>query len=93
MESEINATDAIRDFSAILNRIAYGGETFLIHRNGKPTARLLPFEQSPLAGSLGQLKSLLGQLPPLGEEAGAFRRDIEESIGNQPMAPETAKWA
>lgn len=36
--------DAKRHFAALLERVAYGGETITITRRGKPMARLVPVD-------------------------------------------------
>jgi prevent-host-death family protein len=40
----VSVADAKRGFSDLLGRVAYGGETILITRRGKPMARLVPVE-------------------------------------------------
>jgi prevent-host-death family protein len=42
MDHTVSATRAAREFSELLNRVRYGGETFLIERGGKPVGRLTP---------------------------------------------------
>jgi prevent-host-death family protein len=39
---EVNVAEAKRRFSDLLGRVAYGGETVLITRRGRPMARLVP---------------------------------------------------
>ncbi len=39
---EVNVADAKRRLSDLLGRVAYGGETVLITRRGRPMARLVP---------------------------------------------------
>ena len=38
----LNVAEAKKQFSDLLGRVAYGGETVLITRRGKPMARLVP---------------------------------------------------
>ena len=40
----INVEDAKRYFADLLGRVAYGGETIIITRRGKPMARLVPVD-------------------------------------------------
>lgn len=40
MERTISATRAAREFSELLNRVRYRGETFCIERGGEPVGRL-----------------------------------------------------
>lgn len=56
----INVADAKREFSELLGRVAYGGETVLITRRGRPMAKLVPVDLEPIApqwGSRGWLSS------------------------------------
>ena len=38
----LNVAEAKRQFSDLLGRVAYGGETVVITRRGRPMARLVP---------------------------------------------------
>ena len=42
--TRIAAAKIREHFSDTLNRVAYGGERFLIHRRGKPLAAIVPTE-------------------------------------------------
>lgn len=42
---DFNVAEAKRRFSDLLGRVAYGGETILITRRGKPMAKLVPVEE------------------------------------------------
>ena len=42
--TRIRASEARRDFSEILNRVAYKGERIVLHRRGKDAAALIPVE-------------------------------------------------
>lgn len=39
---EISATDAARGFSAVLDAVEHGGETFVVTRSGRCIARIAP---------------------------------------------------
>ena len=41
-ERSFNVTEVKRRFSDLLSRVAYGGETILITRRGRPMAKLVP---------------------------------------------------
>ncbi|MBS3920751.1 MAG: hypothetical protein KG012_17905 [Deltaproteobacteria bacterium] len=74
MEKKINATEAVRRFSEILNDIKYRGESYTIVRRGKRAASIYPVEV-PLKGrSLGELRTLLINTPMLGMKL----RNLEE---------------
>ena len=42
LERELNVAEAKKRFSDLLGRVAYGGESILITRRGRPMARLVP---------------------------------------------------
>jgi len=46
----VSATEAVRNFSEILNRVRYRGETFVIERGGQPICELRP--ATPLAAGV-----------------------------------------
>jgi len=57
---EISATDAARGFSAMLDAVEHGGETFVVTRGGRGIARI-----EPAAGASGAaVKSLLRRHRP-----------------------------
>lgn len=43
----INVAEAKKHLSDLLGRVAYGKETIIITRRGKPIAKLLPVEKEP----------------------------------------------
>jgi prevent-host-death family protein len=42
----LSATEAARDFSAVLDRVEHDGETFVVTRHGTPVARIAPADTS-----------------------------------------------
>lgn len=49
-QQSLNVAEAKKKFSDLLGRVAYGGETILITRRGRPMAKLVPADQgAPLA--------------------------------------------
>lgn len=54
----VNVSEAKRHFSDLLGRVAYGGESILITRRGRPMARLVP----PTAFQAPRLRDLRGWL-------------------------------
>lgn len=87
MDKNIQATEAVRRFSEILNTIKFKGEHYIIQRGGKPVAFMGPVEDVKKERALGELKGLFGHLPRLGKEAEAFERDIKEIRSHQPTLP------
>ena len=56
----VSVANAKREFSDLLGRVAYGGETILITRRGRPMAKLVPVDakesQTPDLASRGWLE-------------------------------------
>ncbi len=77
MEKHISATDAVREFSELLNRVKFRGERYIIERSGKPVARIEPTDPSPRRRTLSELGDLLDKLPRLGNELESFAADID----------------
>lgn len=59
MERTVSATEAARQFSDLLNRVRYRGDTFVIERGGEPVGRLSPAAPArcTLAEFVGFLRS------------------------------------
>ena len=72
----INVTKAARQFSELLNRVAYQGAAFELERGGKPVVRLVP-TTTPGSISMADLNDFFAGLPTLGEDGEDFRRDVE----------------
>jgi prevent-host-death family protein len=90
MKGTISVTEAVRNFADFINRVAYRGEHFVLERGGRPVARLVPV---PQAGRLGDLPSLLGNVPGLGpEDAEEFARDMEDASAELPPPAESDSW-
>lgn len=93
MDKNIQATEAVRRFSEILNTIRFKGEHYIIQRGGKPVAFMGPVEESRKERTLKELNGLLERLPKLGKEAKTFERDVEEIRRHQPTLPAGEEWA
>jgi antitoxin (DNA-binding transcriptional repressor) of toxin-antitoxin stability system len=92
MEKHISATDAVRDFSELLNRVRFRGEHYIIERTGKPMARIEPTDPSTKRTTLSELGRLLDALPRLGDELESFAADIEGARKAQLRLPEESQW-
>lgn len=92
MEKIIQATEAVRQFSDILNTIKFKGDHYIIQRGGKPVAFMGPMEEARKERTIGELKSLFERLPRLGKEAEAFEKDIEYVRAHQPNLPAGEVW-
>jgi antitoxin (DNA-binding transcriptional repressor) of toxin-antitoxin stability system len=92
MEKEITATDAVRDFSDLLNRIKFGGDHYIIKRGGKAVAYMGPLREANIPRPLEELKALLKELPNLDDDLEAFAADLESLWKHQPSLPEEGLW-
>ncbi|MEE8429749.1 MAG: type II toxin-antitoxin system Phd/YefM family antitoxin [Candidatus Desulfatibia sp.] len=92
MEKYITATQAVRDFSELLNTIKFKGDHYIIQRNGKPIASMQPIKSAKNLKTLEELKLLIKQLPRLDDELEVFAADIKEIWKNQPPLPEDSAW-
>ncbi len=48
MAKRVSASKARDEFAEIINRVAYGGETVLVHRRRKPVAAIIPIDDAKL---------------------------------------------
>jgi len=92
MEKRISATQAVRDFSEVLNTIKFKGVHYIIERGGKPIASMKSVDEKIDSMTLGELQTLLKQLPRLEEELAAFASDLEEISKNQPPISTGDLW-
>lgn len=88
MDRTITATDAARNFSDLVNRTLYRGESTTVTRGGKIVMRILPPEKPPLTGE--QIAALWDSMPQVSkEDADAVARDLDEARSLLKM-PESA---
>ena len=92
MEKRISATQAVRDFSEVLNTIKFKKVHFIIERGGKPIASMKPIDEKMDSMTLGELKNLLKKLPRLDKELDAFASDLEEIFSSQPLMSTGELW-
>lgn len=92
MKKRITATQAVRDFSEVLNTIKFKGVHYIIERGGKPVASMKPIDDTKDSMTLGDLKALLKKLPRLNEECDAFASDLEDIWKYQPLIPTGDVW-
>ncbi len=57
--TSLNVAEAKKRLSDLLGRVAYGGETILITRRGKPMAKLVPVDAPTEAEHLDQVEGWL----------------------------------
>ncbi len=81
--TRLSATDAARNFSDVLNRVADGEEIEIV-RNGRLVAMLVPPRVRLLPAS--RLSSLLRALPAIDDEFADDLREIRREAGT-PESP------
>ncbi|MFH1941056.1 MAG: hypothetical protein ABIL68_03045 [bacterium] len=75
--TKITVTEAARNFSDFVNRVAYRGEHFILLKGKKAVAEMSPV---PKGKVLSELPGILSKLPNLSkEEAESLSEDLENS--------------
>ena len=77
-EQVLNVAEAKKHLSDLLGRVAYGRETILITRRGRPMAKLVPVDQEEESTHLARLKGWL-------EEDDPFFKVIDEIVMGRAM--------
>ena len=54
MEHTIRATDLARNLGDVLSKVRYLRDSFVVKRNGKPVARVVPIEPETKQATLGE---------------------------------------
>ena len=80
----ISATEAARNFSELLNRVRYRGESFVIERGGVPVGELRPVAPPRFTGA--DLLALFSSLPEVDRE---YLDTVERAVRAQPQVPES----
>jgi len=87
--TRISATEASRNFSDILNRAQYRGESFEVMRAGEVVARIEPAR--PREMTVGEFRKLWAERARLDpEDAIQFEKDLAEIRASAGPAP--YKW-
>jgi len=81
--TRVSATEAVRSFSDLLNRIRYRGEEFVVERAGEPVCRMTPAAPVKIL-SLRDLASLLREIPK--PDAG-YASDVRKASRSQKRPP------
>lgn len=89
--TKVSATEAARQFSEIINRVKYLGQSFEVVRGNEIVARITPAD--PVSGmQLGQLKEFIELLPSMSlEESLSFEDDLKR-IRKEMDTPEDSQW-
>lgn len=82
----LSATEASRNFSEIMNRVKYRGETFIIERGGERICEIRPAAPARFTGA--DLAALVRSLPAVDDD---YLELVEELTRSQKKLPKT-KW-
>jgi antitoxin (DNA-binding transcriptional repressor) of toxin-antitoxin stability system len=73
----LTVTEAVRNFSGYINRVAYKHESFVLNKGKRAVAELRPL---PVGRRLADLPTILRSLPHLSEgDASSFSEDVKSS--------------
>jgi len=86
MRIRLTATQTARQFSELMNRVHYRGESFIVERGGKPICEIVPARPAKFTG--GELAELLQSLPKPDEE---YLEVVEKLAAKQPKVA-ASKW-
>ena len=92
MDTKISATEAVRQFSDLLNNIRYRGSSYTVIRGGKPVATIVPVETAPQGRTFGKLRDMFRTMPRLDPDDISFADDVIASVKTQPSLPEETAW-
>ena len=92
MQSAISSTEAVRNFSELLNNIKYRGDRYTVIRGGKPAASLIPVELPRAGATLADLVEIVRTLPHLNSSDPAFETDVLAATNMQPSMPVAIPW-
>lgn len=86
MTTHVSATEAVRSFSDLLNRIRYRGEEFIVERAGEPVCRMTPAAPAKTL-SLRDLAAVLREIPEPDAGYASDVRRAARSQGRRPRSP------
>lgn len=92
MQTAISSTEAVRNFSELLNNIKYRGDRYTVIRGGKPAASLVPVEAVGSGATLADLRKIVQALPHLDKSDTSFEADVITAANSQPSMPEALSW-
>lgn len=87
MSTHLSATEAVRTFSDLLNRILYRGEEFVVERGGEPVCRMSP--AGPARFRFRDLAAVLREVPKPDRD---FASDVKRAVRSQGRPPRSP-WA
>lgn len=77
---KINAKDARKNISQLLDQIN-SGEEIIILRRGKPVARMSKVEEDKTLLQFPERSALRSKIPPMTQKSAALIRDIRDGRG------------
>jgi len=83
MKFHLSATQAVRQFSDLLNRVRYRGEEFVIERGGEPVCEIIPAR--PVTRTVADLVRALRAIPKPDDEYWETVEDL--TTHQQPLPP------
>jgi antitoxin (DNA-binding transcriptional repressor) of toxin-antitoxin stability system len=92
MQAAISSTEAVRNFSELLNNIKYRGDRYTVIRGGKPAASLVPVEAARSSATLADLCKIVQAFPHLDKNDTSFEADVAAAARLQPAMPEALSW-
>ncbi len=92
MQTAISSTEAVRNFSELLNNIKYRGDRYTVIRGGKATATLGPAEPARPDTVMADLREIVRALPKLDSTDKGFEDDVRELAQTQPPMQKAATW-
>ena len=84
----ISVTQAARQLSDLLNRVAYQGQSFELERGNKVVAQLTPVAKPAGGVPIEKLNQLFAELPALDDD---FANDVNST--NEALPLESDPWA
>ncbi len=87
-KTTITVTEASRNFADCVNRAHYQNQTFVLLKNGKPVARLVPEEEKVCTGA--DLVRALEEVELTPAEARAWHQDLVAA--RKARKPQGSKW-
>ena len=92
MRTAISSTEAVRNFSELLNNIKYRGDRYTVIRGGKPAASLVPVEPTSICATLADLRKIVQTLPHLDISDATFETDVMAVANSQPFMTKALSW-
>ena len=87
-KTTITVTEAARNFADCVNRAHYQQQSFVLLKNGKPVARLIPEMEKICTGK--ELADALERVELAPEEARAWHKDLVAA--RRALRPQGNKW-